>query len=369
MDANLRPIYERVMQAIRPEDAFKELTVVLPPRLLAGHLEPEMAEMRQVLDEGSYSSFDDQQAAATARARLEQLYTDALAQAAHGLYVLDDRTVSALPSGGRRITVGGLECSVGETLHEGDHSTVYRGRVRTAYGSGGVVFKVAKGPEHNPYLFNEIRMLDLLHRSEVGFWRNVPFMLGRFTAGNRVGIVERLFDGYTLREVRANALHRDGLDQRHMVWVLDRVLGVLGYAHKLGIIHGGISPDRIRVRPSNHNAMLTGWGYSVYRPSITDECVPPTGGPFEAPEVGRGGTLGPWTDIYSLGKTLIWLLGGDPETNEVPETVEPILRRFLLNMVRKSPQARPNDAWQLYDAQNRIKDTLWPRQFVHLNMA
>jgi len=66
---------------------------------------------------------------------------------------------------------------------------------------------------------------------------------------------------------------------------------------------------------------------------------------------------------------MIWLLGGDPATNTVPDDVEPKLRTFLRNMVRKSIKARPNNAWRLYKAQNRLKDRLWKRQFRHLHMT
>jgi hypothetical protein len=369
MDADLKPIYDRVMQANRPEDAFVELTIVLPPRLLAEHLAPEMEEMRSVLDEHIYSSLDDKDSARVARARLDAFHEEAMQKAAKGLYSIDDYTMLLQPSGSRTIRVDGVTYAVGEKFHIGEHSSLYKGRMSIDQGSGGVVIRVANEPSDNPYLFNEIRILDLLHRSDVGYWKNIPFMLGRFIAGERVGIVSRYFEGLTLTAIRANQLHVHGLDQRHVVWVLDRLLGLLGYAHSLGIIHGRIEPERIRVRPSNHNALLTGWGQAVYKPHTTGERVVPASGVFEAPEIRDGGEVGPWTDLYCLGKTMIWLIGGNPETNEMPGTVEPKIRQFLLNMVRKNPKARPHDAWQLYEAQNRLKDSLWERRFIHLNLA
>lgn len=368
MDADLEPLYERVMRASRPEEAFKELTVLLPPRLLARHLEPEMEEMRRILTEENFSSAEDRAAAKEARAKLEGLYVRAMEKAGKGLYSLDDYQVLMPLSGGTKIMVGGEQYAVGEKIHVGEHAALYKGRVAVDQGSGGVAMKVAHTPEDNPYLFNEIRMLERLHRQDVGYWRNMPFMLGRFNAGERVGVITRYFEGVTLTQVRASPHHRLDLDQRHVVWVLDRMLGLLGYVHSMGIVHGRIEPDKIRVRPSNHNAMLTGWGRAVYRPAITGERAASTGGTFEAPEIRASGDVGPWTDIYSLGKTLIWLIGGDPVTNEMPSTVEPKLRKFLENMARTNPRARPRDAWKLYEAQNRLKDSLWPRQFIHLNL-
>jgi hypothetical protein len=116
--------------------------------------------------------------------------------------------------------------------------------------------------------------------------------------------------------------------------------------------------------------MLTGWSQAVYKPGITGEQVQSgPDNPFLAPEVNTTGAVGPWTDIYSLGKCMIWIVGGNPHTNEMPDTVHPKIQRFLQSTVRESPGARPQDAWQLYKAQNRLKDTLWERRFLHLNLA
>lgn len=369
MDANLKVAYDRVMEATRPEDAFKPLTVLVPPRLLIKHLEPEMESMRAVLTPEGYSSFDDKEAATQALDRLEYFYRQALGFAEKGLYAVDDYSVALTPRGGKNIVVEGETYYIQEKVKTGTHTTLFRGRVNIGQGSAGVVIRLANSPDDNPYLYNEIRNLELLHRTDVGYWRSIPFMLARFSAGDRVGVITRNFEGFTLSQIRNNKLHLNGLDQRHMVWVMDRMLGLLGYVHSLGMVHGRIHPDRILVRPSNHNALLTGWCRAVYQPSATGEGIVSEGGVFEAPEIAESKDIGPWTDIYSLGKTLIWLVGGDPLTNEMPEEVEPKIRQFLLNMVRRSYKARPHDAWQLFEAQNRIKDTLWERRFIHLNLA
>lgn len=369
MDADLVPVHDRVMGALRPEDAFAPLTVLVPPRLLEKHLAPEMETMRAVLDPDRYSSFDDKEAAQSARDRLEYFFKDAITKAEKGLYALDDYSELPPSRDVKLISVDGTAYTIGRKFEIGAHSSLYNGRMSVGSGSGGVVIRLANTPDDNPYLYNEIRNLDLLHRQDVGYWKSIPFMFARFSAGERVGIITRYFDGLTLSSVRTNKLHVNGLDQRHMVWVMDRMLGLLGYVHSIGMVHGRIHPDRIRVRPSNHNAMLTGWGHSVYQPAVSGETILSMTDEFEAPEVTESKNIGPWTDIYSLGKTLIWLVGGDPLTNNIPEGVEPKIKQFLLNMVRKSYKARPHDAWQLFRAQNRIKDTLWKRQFIHLNLA
>lgn len=368
MDADLAPVVERVMQASESEDVFRNLTVVLPPRLLAEHLKPEMDTMLKVLTPERYFNPEDSDAALTARARLEELHAVALLKASRGLYALDEVS-PGLPRGGGTIVVDGVSYAVGAKVHEGALASLYTGQRNLGHQSARVVMRLANDSSGNAFVQNEIRILNLLHEQDVGYWKGIPFLFGRFRAGERVGLIQRYFAGLTLEELRQNQLHVAGLDQRHVVWVMDRVLGVLGYAHSVGIVHGAIKPETVRIRPSNHNVLVTGWGNAVYRPAVTGERVASTGDAFEAPEIGTGGNIGPWTDIFSLGKTLIWLLGGDPVANTIPDSVEPKLKVFILSMVRNHPRSRPQNTWKLYEAQNKLKDSLWPRRFIHLDLA
>ncbi|MFT5849550.1 MAG: serine/threonine protein kinase [Patiriisocius sp.] len=374
MDADLAPVYEQVMNAIRPEEVFRELNLVLPQRLLKEHLSKEVDRFLEVLNSTLYSAPEDIEAAEAAREKFDVLYDSALKKAAHGLYSLDGFSSQPAPEHGRKIEVDGVSYTIGQQFHTGEHSALYEACFSCDGGSAKAVVRVAHESSDNPFLNNEIRILDRLHRrvadKELGYWRYLPYVFGRFSAGQRTGVVYRWFQGVTATDIRMNALHKDGLDQRHVIWIFDRTINLLGYAHNRGIVHGRIEPDRLRVRPSNHNVMVTGWSHAVYKPATTGEQVRSGAeNPFLAPEVNSTGAIGPWTDIYSLGKSMIWLLGGDPSTNQMPDTVHEKLQHFLLNTVREKPQARPQDAWRLYKAQNRLKDTLWERRFLHLDLA
>lgn len=374
MDADLAPVYEQVMSAARPEDVFREFHMVLPERLLVEHLSTEVARFREVLHSGSYSDPDDVVAASTALQKFESLYQTALKKASQGLYALDGYIPLPVPNGGRKIVVDGVSYTIGQQVYVSEHSTLYVAYFPHDGGHAKALVRVAHTERDNPFLHNEIRILDRLHRKvadkELAYWRYLPYVLGRFQAGNRTGVIYRWFEGVTATDIRFNRLHKDGLDQRHMIWIYDRMINLLGFAHSQSIVHGRIEPDRLLVRPSNHNVMLTGWSQAIYKPAVTGErIVVRSESPFMAPEVKQTGVVGPWTDIYSLGKSMIWLLGGDPSSNEMPDTVHPKVQRFLLNTVRENPKARPQNAWQLYEAQIRLKDSLWERRFIHLNLA
>jgi serine/threonine protein kinase len=151
--------------------------------------------------------------------------------------------------------------------------------------------------------------------------------------------------------------------------MLTRALSALGYAHSQGLVHGALNPDRLIVQPRSHNALIVGWSSAAYRPATTGERIKPPFGEFSAPEVRDAAEIGPWSDIYSLGKLMIWLLGGNHVTNEFPPGIEPPLQRFILSLVTESYLARPADAWALHEQHNRIKDRLWKRKYLHFDMS
>ena len=66
---------------------------------------------------------------------------------------------------------------------------------------------------------------------------------------------------------------------------------------------------------------------------------------------------------------MIWLLGGDPATNEIPAEVAAEFREFLTKMVNENRLLRPSDCWDLHEEETQTKDRLWERKFLHLIMT
>ena len=66
---------------------------------------------------------------------------------------------------------------------------------------------------------------------------------------------------------------------------------------------------------------------------------------------------------------MIWLLAGPNASNSIPDGVDPLLGNFLLKLVQEDPYKRPADAWELHAEHCRIKDALWPRKFIHLDLS
>ena len=370
MDADLNSVYLQVMQANHPEDLFGCEDVVLPEATLLKYLEVEYKKFKTLTTPSSYHDPLDAEAAADADAKLEELYSLARARIRQHVYGIEGRGRRHPPYASKSFSVAANRYFIGNLIRGGAVSNLYEGFMeRDGLSVGEVVIKVAKDTSCNPRLQQEVRNLDLLHEVPVPQWKHLPFVMDRFQSGGRLGLVYRRISGFSLTQVRAHPTHVKGVDRKHIVWMLDRAFSCLGYVHSLGMVHGNLCPEHFIVQPASHNVIICGWKSAVHKPAVTNEKINLPPDQFMAPEVAAGGKIGPWSDIYSLGKLMIWTLGGDPATNSLPASVEEPLRLFLLSLVEENYLVRPADAWSLYEQQCQIKDSLWPRKFLHFDMA
>lgn len=370
MDSDLENVHLQIMQARMPEDLFGAENVFLPPGLLQGCLDKKFTQLKATTDPAKYQHPEDKEVATELSQQLSQFYEEALNRVRSNLYGLPGHGTQRPSHATKSFTVGPNRYYLGAVTARTDYDTRYVGYLeREELLLGSVAIHLATREEENERVEREIRTLDVLHKKAVPQWKHFPVVLDRFRAGLRTGVVFRNSSGFTLAKVRHHRTHHTGVDQRHMVWMLDRVLSCLGYVHSCGIVHGALSPESILIEPLSHNAIITEWGGAALNPARSKERIEATPTLYTAPEVASSGKIGPWSDIYSVGKVMIWLLGGSPENNELPATVEAPLRDLLLSMVQEEIEKRPSNAWDLYSLENQIKDSLWERKFLHFDMT
>src|SRR5258708_1022764 len=85
----------------------------------------------------------------------------------------------------------------------------------------------------------------------------------------------------------------------------------LAVVHASGYLHRDIKPDNIYVRDEDGSLVLLDFGaarQTAIEKAEIGSVVTPGYGPIE--QYAGGGRQGPWTDIYSLGATLFWLITG-----------------------------------------------------------
>lgn len=156
--------------------------------------------------------------------------------------------------------------------------------------------------------------------------------------------------GPTLEQVIDKTGH---LDAEDVCWITERSLNVLKYLHYNGVVHGDVKPQNIIIQPESHNIVLVDYGLSAIRPknSNSNKGYTPV---FASPEQQRGGTILPESDFYSLGKTMVYALGGDLAGNRVPEDVPDSLCKFMKKLLAYEVISRPN--WEKEDLLDTFQD-------------
>lgn len=144
------------------------------------------------------------------------------------------------------------------------------------------------------------------------------------------------------------------IDPEHIAWITERILNILYYLHLHGVIHGDMKPQNIIIQAESHTITLVDYGLSIVRPKPESKAKGYTPY-FAAPEQIEDKTLLPETDLYGLGMSLIFALGGDVEHIKVPGETPPEMVKFLKRLIRRDPLQRPK-IWQEENLCETIKD-------------
>lgn len=158
------------------------------------------------------------------------------------------------------------------------------------------------------------------------------------------------------------------VNDEHACWMLQRLLRVAGYLHYHGVVHCDIKPENIIVQLQEHNLVLVDFGLVADRPTRN---TLPKGGTehYIPPEFAQGASPRPESDLYSIGKVAVFLLGGHVGTGTLPSDVHPRLRAFVAPLIRQDPHARPQNAMQLHDELIAIRRTIFGRSATNEMLA
>jgi serine/threonine-protein kinase len=151
------------------------------------------------------------------------------------------------------------------------------------------------------------------------------------------------------------------VDAETACWIAQRILSALYYLHFQGIVHRDVKPANIIVNFDTHIATLVDFGLSKLKPDGTPD---PSGYTpfFGAPEQIDGKAPIPESDIYSLGMTMIYMLGGDIRSKTVPDSVPWQLKDFIHAMIREDPLKRPKSCKELNEELGEIRNKLFKRK-------
>jgi serine/threonine protein kinase len=131
-----------------------------------------------------------------------------------------------------------------------------------------------------------------------------------------------------------------GLDPENCAWITSRILNILQYLHYNGVVHGDVKSQNVILQPDRHAVVMVDFGLSLIRPTATSSAKGYT--PYYAPpEQVRGQTLVPASDLYSLGITMIRMLGGSVERKSVPDSTPGNMQQFIKSLIQFDVLKRP----------------------------
>lgn len=160
-----------------------------------------------------------------------------------------------------------------------------------------------------------------------------------------------------------------GLDGRHIAWMFKRVLTAIGFAHRVGFVHGAVLPPHLLYHSENHGVKLLDWIHAVKGPEPIS-VISKAYAEWYPPEVTAKKQAGPATDIYLAAKCMVYLAGGDPLTNKIPDVIPHPIIRFLESCLLRGFTMRPNNAWDLLDDFTAtLKDVYGRTKFHVLSMT
>lgn len=272
-----------------------------------------------------------------------------------------------------------------ELLAVGDVADVHLGHT-PRFHDRSILIKAARYPKDNDMLVAEQRSLKLVRtkmETRSSEWlATVPQIFDSILIGGslqrRVNIVE-YFPGFlTVKEIKERGTVIDG---RTLTWMWKRILVLLDWVYRSGVIHGAILPPHVMFFPDNmypgdggayvlrrrderqHAIRLIDWCYSIEHDARTKlkSWVPEYEGLY-APEIIKKEPLGPTTDMYMAAKTLLWMVDyKNPKSPLIPKSI----MDSLLVCARSDPSQRPKNASEHFEAFLKIQEQVYGKPQWH----
>ncbi len=139
----------------------------------------------------------------------------------------------------------------------------------------------------------------------------------------------------------------------HVAWIAERSLNVLNYLHDHGVVHCDFKPQNIILQHQQHMLILVDYGISAVRPTTASRSSGYTPY-FAAPEqMSEKSLVVPESDYYSLGMTMLYMLGGGLDyvkrkyiPANIPKPLADFIGRLIVRDVRNRPQYKKENLWE-----------------------
>lgn len=258
-----------------------------------------------------------------------------------------------------------------EPLQAGDYYTLYRCTSPRGDPTRAIRLKLARDTCDNDLLRHEAQVLRHLAHGPAPGRRYFPQFLEAFLwqdggASRQAVITARPPHLVLLADIRA--AYPKGLDPRDAAWMFNRTLEALWFAHQQDRVHGAVLPPNLYVSLEDHGLILDQWAFAV----ACDQPLFAVSAAYAAwypPEVPHRARVMPGTDLFLAARCLVYLLGGDPLSGQLPAGVPEPMCRFIRGCLLGSSAHRPQDAGSLREEfADLLKKLYGPRKFRPLAM-
>lgn len=154
------------------------------------------------------------------------------------------------------------------------------------------------------------------------------------------------------------------LADEHLFWVADRILEPADYLHeRWNIVHSDLKPANVLVNYPLHEGVIIDLGLATLKPDARTHAKGGTPG-YLPPEFALGYPPIPQSDIYSIGKILIFLATGSDEMvqrGECPADMNVKLAECVGRMIQRDPRQRPGSAAEVQAELHRLRQSIFGR--------
>ena len=251
----------------------------------------------------------------------------------------------------------------------GDFSSLFRARVVGV--DTAVLLKVAREPRSNPLLEKEATLIDRFRKKGSGVMAFLPeitdsfYISGEKGTRYRVAVMPDRPNCLSLAHIRERL--GQPFDPLHTGWIMRRVVAQAVAARMIGVVHAAIVPDHVLVDCISRDPCHIGWAHATDR--ATDERIRTVINRWRdwyPPEVFEKRVPGHRTDLYMVGKTLIWLLNGDVKKNSIPDSIPKEIRSLILSCVVDDYKRRPESGRKFMNELTRVIRDAWGRTYQPL---
>ncbi len=366
MDSELATIAQQIERARCPQDVFGVLSGQPEDQLRAAR--SIFHSLSKVIHPDRYTLPDSKQTAHRTMTRLNGLWAEARSQISTGRY-----GDPGARHGTTRVSTRRRTYHVGPLIDSDEVCQRYACQFEVNGAAQLGMFKIAHTSGDNDLVRVEARVLRQL-RAEKSFQRLFPFVPELHdsflyddgqTAPRQVNVITRMKNLYSLAEIRAE--YPQGIDPKDMAWLWRKLLIALGFAQARGVIHGAVLPPHILVEPDQHGLILDNWVYGLQEPIDPDTHLTAIVSAYETwypPDVFARQPPRPGFDIFMGARCMVYLLGGDPITGELPASVPKAIVSFFRGCLLPGANHQPRQAWDLLNEFTRLIERLWgPRVF------